>query len=251
MKTMRSFVGFGLIGLVASSAGASSICFSSLSIDFTDIGDAGAKATWSEEFLNVTGTGLGWDGEAASSDGWMQTVPLALGLSWRAPYAVSVSVSIHEFLLDDGQSVTPCVGSVYARYSPDLHHWSAWQALEAGGPQGGAEERNPGCHFHGEMRVPVSERELYSSLLSEYSRLDVPWRSDEHAAVHWILGREPDFFSRQLPFIGYVQFRYEAGFQGGQRITSFTADVVYTIGGVHIPPEDMDAYRDSGPWSFM
>ena len=37
-------------------------------------------------------------------------------------------------------------------------------------------------------------------LLSQYSTLDVPWKSDEEATVRWILERNPEFFSKQDPF---------------------------------------------------
>jgi hypothetical protein len=43
----------------------------------------------------------------------------------------------------------------------------------------------------------------------EYHTLDVPWTGDQEAMVKWILHREPDFFEKQLPFVGYVQFRIE------------------------------------------
>ena len=243
---------------MSSTATAAILDFKSLAIDFTNAGDAKAKATWSDpDRLNVTTNGLGWDGEAASSrDGWIQTIPLALGLSWRTPYAVSVRVSIHpkpsEFVLNSGQKSTPYAGDVYVRYSPDLQHWSSWQALQTSEPQSNAEKQNPGRHFSGTVRVPYSERDQYGKLISEYARLDVPWKSDEDAAVRWILEKEPEFFAKQLPFIGYVQFRYEGGFYGGQRIQSLKADVSYGMGGLHSPPKDKDAYkdRDSRPWSF-
>jgi len=258
MKTQRAILAIALAGLVASSSGASILDFKSLAIDFTNATDAAAKATWSEpDKLTVSINGLGWDGEAASSrDGWIQTIPLALGLSWRPPYTVSVRVTIQpkpsQFVLNSGQKSTPYAGDVYVRYSPDLHHWSTWQVLQAAEPQSDAEKQNPGRHFRGSVRVPHSERDEYGRLISEYARLDVPWRSDEDAAVRWILEREPDFFAKQLPFIGYVQFRYEGGFHGGQRITLFKADVSYGMSGMHSAPKDKDAYkdRDSQPWSF-
>lgn len=247
-----------MAGLVASTATASILDFKSLAIDFTNASDAKAKASWSEpDKLTVGTNGLGWDGEAASSrDGWIQTIPLALGLSWRPPYAVSVRVSVHpkptEFVLNSGQKSTPYAGDVYVRYSPDLLHWSTWQVLQTSEPQSNAEKQNPGRHFSGTLRVPYSEREEYGKLISEYARLDVSWKSDEDAAARWILEKEPDFFAKQLPFIGYVQFLYEAGFYGGQRITSFKADVSYGMGGMHSAPKDKNAYkdRDSRPWSF-
>lgn len=258
MKAQRTILAIALAGLVASSADASILDFKSLAIDFTNASDAEAKATWSEpDKLAVATNGLGWDGEAASSrDGWIQTIPLALGLSWRPPYAVSVRISIHpkctEFVLNSGQKSTPYAGDAYVRYSPDLRHWSTWQVLQPSEPQSNAEKQNPGRHFSGAIRIPYVEREEYSRLISEYSRLDVPWKSDEDAAVRWIIEKEPDFFAEQLPFMGYVQFRYEAGFYGGQRIISFKADVSYGMSGMHSAPKDKDAYkdRDSRPWSF-
>jgi len=258
MKTIEAIAAIALSVLVASSAEASILDFKSLAIDLTDAADAKAKATWSEpEKLTVSTNGLGWDGEAASSrDGWIQSVPLALGLSWRPPYAVSVRVSVHPkptgFVLNSGQKSTPYAGDVYVRYSPDLLHWSTWQVLQTSEPQSNTEKQNPGRHFSGTVRVPYSEREEYGKLISEYARLDVPWKSDEDAAVRWILEKAPDFFAKQLPFIGYIQFRYEAGFYGEQRIASFKADVSYGMSGLHSPPKDKDAYkdRDSKPWSF-
>ena len=258
MKTLEAIPAIAVAVLVASSAQASILDFKSLAIDFTNPADARDKATWSEpDKLTVSTNGLGWDGEAASSrDGWIQTIPLALGLSWRPPYAVSVRVSVHpkptEFVLNNGQKSTPYAGDVYVRYSTDLLHWSTWQVLQTSEPQSNTEKQNPGRHFSGTVRVPYSERDEYGKLISEYARLDVPWQSDEDAAVRWILEKEPDFFAKQLPFIGYVQFRYEAGFYGGQRIASFKADVSYGMSGLHSAPKDKDAYkdRDSTPWSF-
>jgi hypothetical protein len=233
--------------LLAGLAAASVIDMRTLSIDFTDIADARQGATWTLETLDVTESGLGWNGEAASSrDGWVETAPVAVGLSWRAPYAASVHVSIHwePYPFTSGGG-----GTVFARYSPDLRNWSSWQALQTGEPG----DDLAAVHYSGELRVPESERRRYSALLYEYAGLEVPWKSDEHAAVEWILDAEPDFFQGQLPFIGYVQFRYEAGFHGGRRITSLIAEVICSIGGMHYAPDNPDDYwnRDSAPWSFV
>jgi len=229
-----------------------------LQVDFANASDAGAKATWSEpDKVTISAAGLGRDGDPASSrDGWIQTKPLAVRLSWRTPYAVSVRVAIHpvpaEFELANGQKSTPYGGDVYVRYSPDLRHWSSWQVLQHAEPQSREEKKNPGRLYSGTARVPYCERNEYSALLQEYAKLDVPWKSDEEAAVRWMLKRDPDLFSKHLPFIGYVQFRFEGGFYGGQRIRSFKAGVSYGMGGMHSPPQDKDAYkkRDNSPWNF-
>lgn len=258
MTTSRTIVTTVLACLLASSAIASIQDFKSLNIDFTNAADAKTKATWSEpDKLAITTNGLGWDGEAASSrDGWIQTIPVALGLSWRPSYAISVRVSIHpkptEFVLNNGQKTTPYAGDVYVRYSPDSEHWSTWQVLQTSEPQSITEKQNPGRHFSGIIRVPYTDREQYERLISDYAKLDVPWKSDEDAAVRWILEKQPDFFAKHLPFIGYVEFLYECGFRGGQRITSFKADVSCGMGGIHSLPKDKAVYRDrdSKPWSF-
>lgn len=151
-----------------------------------------------------------------------------------------------------GYKRTPDVGDVYVRYSPDAKHWSTWQVLQSREPQNNTEKQNPGRHFSGSIRVPYSEREEYGKLAAGYAKLDVPWKSDEDAAVRWILEKQPDFFTRHLPFIGYVEFRFEGGFYGGQRVTSFKAEVMYGMGGTHFPPKDKDTYkyRHPCPWSF-
>ena len=232
--------------------------FRQISVDFTNGVSATNEATWSSSGgLSVTKDGLGWDGEAASSrDGWIQTKPLALGLSWRTPSVVSIRVAIQpppaEITLNNGQKTTPYGGDVFVRYSSDRKHWSSWQVLEHSTPQTPKEKENPGRHFSATVRVPETERQRWGQLLSEYSRLDVPWKSDEEAAVRWILDREPDFFSKQLPFIGYVEFRFEGNFYGGQRIRSLHAEVGYGMSGLHNAPKDESIRKDREqiPWRF-
>ena len=82
--------------------------------------------------------------------------------------------------------------------------------------------------------------------------MDVPWRNDEEAAVKWILEKQPDFFEKQIPFIGYVEFMHEAPLYGGQRIRSLEASVFYGMGGLHSPPKDKNdkRYTEFGPWNF-
>lgn len=263
-----------LVAIAASSRGAM-VEFKQVSVDFTNAATATNEATWSEslenfgaraqERLTVTTNGLGWDGEAASSrDGWFKTKPVAVGLSWRTPIAVTVHATIQplpaEFTTGYGKKATPYVGDVYVRYSPDYHHWSSWQALQAGAhpsswqmlPQTAAENKNPGRQFSGLVRVPYSARERYGKLLSEYSRLDVPWTSDEEAAARWAVSREPDFFSKELPFIGYLEFLYEGNFHGGQRIRSFRADISYGMSGIAAIAKDPSVEKDrhAMPWRF-
>src|SRR5262245_34443344 len=136
-QTARRLLAIGLIvGLVMSSYG-SIQDFKQINIDFTNLITATNEATWSDpDKLTVTKDGLGWGGEVASMrDGCIQAKPLALGLSWRPPYAVNVRVAIlpppTEISLNSGQKMTPYGGDAYVRYSPDRKHWSSWQALQS------------------------------------------------------------------------------------------------------------------------
>jgi hypothetical protein len=71
--------------------------------------------------------------------------------------------------------------------------------------------------------------------------------SDQEAAVRWILGRDPDFFSRHIPFIVYVEFPFETGLCGGERIRPFGVRITHGSGGFEGPPS---THRESVPWRF-
>ena len=79
----------------------------------------------------------------------------------------------------------------------------------------------------------------------------MPWKGDEEAAVRWILNRDPKLFEKQLPFIGYVEFLFERGFYGGQRIKSLEVFVGYAISGAVVAPRDPGLHiGHEGPWKF-
>ena len=248
-----------LLFTTAATSHAGIISFTRVNIDFTNPSDTKAKATWSAEpgKITVSKDGLGWDGESASSqDGWVQTKPVAVGLSWRPTYCISARVAIapppKEITLKNGQKSTYDAGEVYVRYSPDRKHWSSWQVLQRSKPQSIEEKKTPGRYYGGEIRVSYHDRREYDKLVYDYQRLDVPWKSDEEATVQWILRRDPEIFSKHIPFIGYVEFLFEASFPGGQPIRSFRADIVWSVGGIHYPAKDEAIYKDrqSTPWRF-
>lgn len=225
-----------------------------LTIDFTDPKDAAAKATWSvPDKIGVSKGGLGWDGETNNlRDGWIETVPLAVGRSWRPAQSVSLRVTLtsapKELTLPNGQTLTPFAGSVFVRHSPDGKHWSNWQALTWERPE---DDSASGRRFTGLVEVPHRERTEYERLWEEYRKQDVPWVDDEETLTRWIVEREPHFFRDHKPFIGYVQFLWEGPFYGGQRISSFEADVSFALSGWHSPPKDPAAEQDrDGPWRF-
>jgi hypothetical protein len=231
--------------------------FKQISIAFTNAADAQTNATWSEpDKITVSWEGLGWDGDARESrDGWIQTKSLALGSSSRPAYIITVRAAIRppprEFTLSNGQKLTPDAGDMYVRYSPDLKHWSSWQALQRAEPQSIEEKKIPARNYSGTIRVPNRERRDYVQLIYEYSQMDVPWKSDEEAAVKWIVNRDPDFFAKHIPFIGYAQFLYEGQFCGGQRIQFLKVEISYGMSGFHSVPRDEAASMNRDvPWRY-
>lgn len=224
-----------------------------LRIDFTKA-DAARAASWSEpDKIGITEKGLGWDGETnASRDGWIMTKPMGTGVSWRPTGSANVRLSITpapvEFTLPNGQKSTPFPGWAYVRYSADAKHWSNWQAMGSAQPLQAPSARE----YTGLLAIPQRERGAYGERLSDFSRrTDVPWVSDEEALAKELVKTDPEYFKNPIPFIGYVQFLFETGFYGGQRITGLTADVSFGVSGLSNAPKDPAAEKDRhGPWRF-
>ena len=223
-------------------------------IDFTKPEDAQKLASW-EHFnaLKLTPeAGLSWDGQPNESrDFWIKTTrPIALGTSWRPTTIVQVTARIvppGKFVFGENSVQFPH-GEVYVRYSADAKHWSTWQNLPLVHPEKVA---IPHQIFSGRIRVPYEEQKEYRDLLQQYSRKEVPWGSDEEAAVKWILESQPDFFKKSIPFIGYVQFLLETSLKGGDRIERLEFNLNWTVGGMHMVPRDETVYTDrEGPWRF-
>ena len=216
---------------------------SSAEVNLTNADEAQKQCAWSDPArIQVGEKGLGWGTSAdeGSRDFWLQTTePLALGESWRPPISANVRVTIDH---------VGTAGILYVRHSPDAKHWSEWQMVPSAAPLKDAK----GKFFQGEIRVPYREQGPYRELLQAYSRReDVPWASDEEAFVKELVAMDADYFQRQKPFIGYVQFLYETQLHGGERIKGIKAEVSWAIGGVHAVPKNPDIYKArSGPWRF-
>lgn len=228
-------------------------------IDFTRPEEAATKARWSPaERIEATAEGLGWDGETRSRrDIWVQSQPIGVGLWWRPAQSVSIRAKI--------EPRGDFHGTMFARFSPDARNWSNWQVLVRQAPRDRPDPKDRADatpHYVGRLAVPRRDTERYDEYLRQYRALDVPWTSDEEAAVKWILEQEPDFFERALPFVGYVQFLYEARPYGGQRLKALRFEMGWTVSGIHSLPRkgsapndlfvlpDGDFYMDFTPWKF-
>jgi len=232
-------------------------------LDFTNREQIIERAKWSDpQYVVLTEKGLSLvmderDGvppgeyHKVSRDIWIETTdPIAVGWSWRPVYSMHIRAERFpsgEFTFGENSVAYPS-GTLYVRYSPDSVHWSTWQAIDVQAPK---DKTSPRQIYSGIIGVPNRERAEYSALTSEYSKKDVPWKSDEEAAVKWILETEPDFFEQHLPFIGYVQFLYEVSLRGDESIQKLDINLNYGAGGMHSIPKDKEIYEDhKGPWRF-
>jgi hypothetical protein len=237
-KALHCLYGLGCLLFAPTIARAGILGFTPYSVDFTLAGEA-KKATWSDATLvGVQTDGLGWGhgGNEGSRDFWLQTSePIGIGTSWRPASAVHIKATID-------QSALP--GMLYARYSADGRHWSSWQLIPAAVAKPGQ------TAFAGEMRVPYRDQAAYNELRMEYNRRqDVAWSSDEEALAKELVARDPNFFAKEKPFIGYVQFLYESQLHSGQRIKKVSFELSWAVGGIHTPPKDQSAYKDrDGVW---
>ncbi|MDZ4820960.1 MAG: hypothetical protein SGJ20_18500 [Planctomycetota bacterium] len=225
-------------------------------IDFTQPEQAAKLATWSEpERLGCTKEGFGWDGEKTTyRDGWIETEPLAIGRSWIPPQNAGIRITLQTNYPADvatGQkSAIFYTPSIYVRYSADRVHWSDWQPTDKK-----EDPRNPGTPLY-TTRIGLARRasETYHAKLEEWSRRDdIDWGSDEDAFCRWLVKQDPEFFAKERPFIGYVQFLIEDSFKGSQRLTRFDAGVYWSVSGLHQNPKNPAGAKrqnDRGAWSF-
>lgn len=182
----------------------------------------------------ASGMHLGWDGDKDSSrDGWIETEPLAIGTGWRptqdAQVRLTVQTNYPSIVSTGAHSKAFYTPSIYVRHSPDRAHWSDWQptALDEN-------PRAPGKVLY-TASVGVARRmsKDYEDRHQQWARReDVAWGSDEDAFCRWLVKQEPDYFAKQRPFVGYVQFLLESSFHGNQRLTRFEADVDWTVSGL-------------------
>jgi len=208
--------------------------------DFSDAETANEIAQWKEkQHLGVTKKGLGWDGaENSSVDLRLMLQPIAIGHGWRPPGHSSVLVK-----LDFGEDKkSQAYFTTYVRYSSNGEHWSTWQTLKSSLQ---AKKGTPDAErsYSGSISVPRMEMNEYRAKQREYSKLDVPWASDEHALCEWIVKSDPKFFETNLPFAGFVQIYVEGSLHGGSRLKSVAVQHTTSTSGLHTPPKDPKARK--------
>jgi hypothetical protein len=74
-------------------------------------------------------------------------------------------------------------------------------------------------------------QKAYYAKMQEWWKTNPAWSSDEHELCVWIASHDPDFFSREFPFIGYVQVRIE-GETRGLQLKSLSIKVSSSVSGL-------------------
>lgn len=248
-----SFILLGSVLLVLGlPIGASIGMLSSFTVDFTSENKEAPRATWSEDLVQAP-TGLKLKNPATrSDDSWIVTEPEGMGPSWRTLRGVGFRLVVEGVptpqMSADGTSLSvPNSGQAFVRFGPDCKHWSSWQAMTVENKV----HQEKGALFTGSVGVTTTDGAAYWKLLSEYGSLDVPWKSDEEAAVKWILEKDPKFFEKHLPFVGWVQFRYEPPTSGEVSVEKIHVFYSWGVSGLHVPPRDPEVNKNrDGPWRF-
>ncbi len=206
-------------------------------------------ATWGSEgsSLDINEEGLG-SGKCTGNSftfAWVMTSPIPVGSHGQPWDNADFTVSVPRTKPDDSFGL----GNVFIRHSPDLKHWTDWQVLEQ-------QPEHPAPNTwqsprKGTLAIPRVHREHYRKLCDEFAAAnpDVPFRND--AVVRWILKEDPNYFAKEIPFIGYVQVMVEAGLSDQQRIRGIHFSAFSTIDGMlyRIPAKDRKELQ--GRWSFV
>lgn len=208
----------------------------------------------SGECLELTGKGLSPPPKSPCDAYWIRTLPKALGSSWRPTRTVSSTLTLH-FTSDEDTKVGESADAkgnarAFIRYSPDLVHWSSWQAMTRKPGDENDSSENTVQEFVAQTVTPDVEWQPYGDLLREYALGDVPWASDEGAAVQWIVNNDPEFFSKQIPFIGYVEYLYESRLKRSDCVDSLSIDIAWSVGGLTTAPKPGTPVPREGSWAY-
>lgn len=157
-----------------------------------------------------------------ASEVWVQSQPISAGMSWRPPMSATIRLEV-EAGAEDFTYL-----QAYFRYGCDRVHWSTWYNLRSLKRQDGI----AASVYESNLAIPRMAQAAYYAKMQEWWKTNPPWSSDEHELCVWIISQDPDFFSREFPFIGYVQVRIE-GETRGLQLKSLSIKVSSAVSGVY------------------
>lgn len=202
--------------------------------------------TWSDNFSLKSGV-LETENLPSnqSQDVWIQTHAFSIGLSWRPPSSANFFVSI-DGSINESSSTSP---QIFIRYSPDKANWSTWYSFSKTD-----EKTVEGLDIYKvSIHLPSSAVEKYNKLMRDWWKTSPVWSSDETEFCEWLIKKEPDFFVKEKPFIGYVQVRIEKmSVNPFQNLKSISVKYVWGVGGLSSIPKDKSKVRKNteDKWFF-
>lgn len=202
-------------------------------LDFTQPEIATKIARWEDpEYVQAASDGLGLkEQDSDYRDLTVETLtPTAVGWSWLPVTSVKIQAEVvasgESYLRDIRRVNSSMPNQLYVRYSPDCKNWSTWQALAC---RAIPDQIDPAIRFQGVLRIPKKTQRRYRQYLQEYSNAhQKPIVIDQYDAVSWIVDRDPAFFSKEIPFIGYVDFLFEATIKGDARLKKLQIEIEYS-----------------------
>jgi hypothetical protein len=192
-----------------------------------------------------------------AADVWVESAPVPAGLAWRPPRVVSVEL----FVEGTGDPGVATVGLVeaYVRHGCDLVHWSSWQLLGTD-PEGpyvkSGTPAEPGgapvlLRFHGDVGVPSTATREWYDRHDAWVATGPDWASDDDEYARWLAAKDPTFFTRNLPFVGWMQFRVEwESLSMRVRLTALHARLGWSVGGGAARPKVAKPGKDRKNWSL-
>lgn len=197
---------------------------------------------WSPKFL-LTDAGLVSPKakEGISYEVWIQTQKIPVGLYWRPPNSVNITLSVNG-ISSDGFPL-----QAYVHYGCDGVHWSTWYYM----PESDKPSEESLKTYNYELRLPQVAIQPYRELMREWWITEPDWSSDEDAFCRWLARKNPDFFIHEFPFIGYVQFHLEDwGLKHKVKVKSLSARMSWGVGGIASIPKSGEQMPENKKWYF-
>jgi hypothetical protein len=197
--------------------------------------------TWSRG-VSITENGLSSEKllPNSSAEVWVQSQPISAGMSWRPPTSAKLRLNVEAGTRDFTYL------NAYFRYSCDRIHWSTWYNLPSVKPESETSKRN----YEGSLSIPRMANDPYYAKMQQWWKTKPVWSSDEHELSVWIVSQDPNFFSREFPFIGYLQVRIEGETSKGLQLKSLSVEVGSAVSGLSSPSKGQGRTTTGEKWFF-
>ncbi|MGC9367360.1 MAG: hypothetical protein ACP5FK_10035 [bacterium] len=172
---------------------------------------------------------------------WIKTAVYPVGLAFRPARAVSLNLDV------TGKIPDSIYGYVYYRYSADKVHWSEWTNMPREDSTGEDYLRSYCFHIIRPHTVDLQ----YQRMQEEWKKTGPVWICDEDALCRWIALNNPEYFSWEIPFVGYVQYYIEFPYLYEKiSIEQVNVSAMWVVSGLTTLPTDGSEGDTQSKWHF-